>query len=126
MSTGEAVAESVLLGVVELREAKRLQAALRDKNVELTLVSNPETCASGSCAPTVELRALPGDVEVFRDFLRAERDRALQGLDVDAARLESVFDPEQPEATCPACGTRFATTNTECPDCGLGFSTARE
>jgi hypothetical protein len=35
--------------------------------------------------------------------------------------FEAVVDFDRPEATCPACGTTFATTTDRCPDCGLRF-----
>lgn len=36
--------------------------------------------------------------------------------------MDTVVDFDQPEATCPACGTVFATTANRCPDCGLRFA----
>jgi ribosomal protein S27E len=113
--------ETVLLGVIELQEAKRLRAAMLERGVELELRNNPETCSTGGCAPSVEVRARLGDVERFRELVESERSRSLDGLEIDASRLESVFDTSAAEAQCPACGTRFSTLNRECPDCGLVF-----
>jgi rRNA maturation endonuclease Nob1 len=36
-------------------------------------------------------------------------------------RINQVFDPENPTAVCPACGTEFSTHLGECSDCGLAF-----
>ncbi|MEZ5962900.1 MAG: zinc ribbon domain-containing protein [Planctomycetota bacterium] len=36
--------------------------------------------------------------------------------------MDAVVDFDQAEATCPACGTVFATTANRCPDCGLRFA----
>lgn len=116
----------MLLGVIEISEAKRIRAALAKQGVELLMVSNPGTCSSGSCGASVELRAAPADIAAFQSFMHTERERSLEGLNVDASRLDSVFDPSLAEATCPACGTCFATTSSECPDCGLIFQVGEE
>ena len=43
-------------------------------------------------------------------------------LDDEArAAASHVVDFDAAEAECPACGTRFATTQPRCPECGLNF-----
>ena len=114
--------ETVLLGLIELVEAKRLRNALAETGVQLELISNPKTCKSGGgCAATVEVYGLARDVAAFKSFLDEERARILEGLGHDAARSNEVFDDQKSQAVCPACGTEFSTQCTECPDCGLGF-----
>ncbi len=120
----DAASETVLLGVIEIVEAKRLRNALADTGVQLELISNPETCKSGGgCVATVEVYARTQDVERFKTFLEAERARIMVGLGPNAIHSNEVFDDEKEKAVCPACGTEFSTKATECPDCGLGFGT---
>ncbi len=121
--TGESETSSgVLLGVCPLREAKRIQSRLELLGVPTRLGSNPDTCTTGGCSPTVELWALhQADLPAIQAFFVAEKDRNHQGLDFDPAVTEAVFDPTQSSALCPACGTQFSTTLKECPDCGLVF-----
>lgn len=118
--------EKVLLGILDLTEAKRLRGELESKGVELELVSNPETCADGKCGPgggtKVEIYARDEDVKTFQQFISGERSRMLEGLGVRPELLEQVYDTEKGTAVCPACGTEFSTQAAECPDCGLGFA----
>lgn len=110
-----------LVGILDLKEAKRIQSILADRGVRLHLLRNPETCSSGSCAPSVEVHAAPADLAKIREFFVEERSRSLAGLDFDPALVGEVFDPSKDSARCPACGTVFSTQLTTCPDCGLGF-----
>lgn len=111
----------VLLGVIELAEAKRIRSALLTKGVDLEFMHNPETCSSGSCKTSVEVYVDPGQAEVVLEFLRAERANLLEGLGEMIKHAGEVFDTAKDQATCPACGTSFSTSAKECPDCGLVF-----
>jgi hypothetical protein len=113
--------EYVLLGAVDYAEAKRLKSALEDRGVILKIVSNPESCGTGGCSPKLELFARQEDLPKFQEFIVEERTRALGGLDHEAGLADEVFDSEKESARWPACGTSFATTQSECPDCGLCF-----
>lgn len=108
-----------LLGIIEFNEAKRLQAALAERGIEIRLFNNPQTCSTGGCAPSVEVHANETDLPVISEWLGAERTRLFEGLEYDPALSDEVFDPEKESARCPACGTQFAMTSPECPDCGL-------
>lgn len=127
MSETEQKAEYVRIGEAPIREAKRLQAALEARGVVVRLASDPEQC--NSCSPKIMMSIHVSQVEVFQAFLREERAHMF-GLDASqlpdesstSLRSESVFDPDQENATCPACGTTFSTKLAECPDCGLGFA----
>lgn len=112
---------TVLAGIAELPEAKRLRAALMERGVEVWLVSNPATCSTGKCGSKVELRVLAESLPELKAFLASERERSLEGLGADPRLLEQVYDASAEQATCPACGTTFSTQKQECPDCGLGF-----
>lgn len=113
--------EKLLLGVVELDEAKRLRSALLTTGVELEFVHNPETCSDKSCKPKVELYVAQNKAEKVLEFLRRERENLMAGIESMAKHVDEVFDTGKAEATCPACGNVFATTAKECPDCGLVF-----
>ena len=111
----------VLMGIIDLQEAKRIRGHLGEKGIKLVLLGNPETCQTGSCGPTVEVWVEMDDLEVVKAFLAQERAKLFHGLNVDPALQGTVFDPEAETAQCPACGTVFSTRASECPDCGLGF-----
>lgn len=108
------------LGSSEFNEAKRLQSLLLERGIKLSLLSDAENCGKG-CKVTVEVYASEGDVPAIRDFFSEQKNRAFDGLNVNEALLEEVYDPEKGTARCPACGTEFPTTLKECPDCGLVF-----
>jgi hypothetical protein len=110
-----------LLGIFPIKEAKRIQAALAERGVKVSLVHNSETCESGSCAPSVEARFAAADLETVRSFAQDERARDHGDLEFDPALHDEVFDPTKDVARCPACGASFSTTKLECPECGLGF-----
>ena len=114
--------ENVLLGVLDLLEAKRLSSALESRGIKLLLVNNPETCSKPKQGPVVEVYAPEGDIETVKQFLAEERAKLLEGHDLDGVSHDHVFDTEKPTATCPACGTEFPTSSAECPECGLGFA----
>src|SRR4051794_38708381 len=115
--------DPILLGVIDLVEAKRIRDQLEEQGVELTIKNNPETCGSGGCKPRVEVYATEIDMPKVREYFQRERIQSLESLDVDPSfvlALESeVFDPEKESARCPACGTDFSTKLVECPECGL-------
>ncbi len=114
--------QTVLLGVIEFKEAKRIKAALLERGVTVHLISNPVTCSTGGCEITVEMHAAKEHLEAVQDFMRMERRRNLGDLNplVEAEGL--IFDPAQTQAQCPACGHQFSTEKSECPDCGLCFT----
>ena len=113
--------EWVTLGEVEYGEAKRLQAVLAERGVQMLLASNPDSCGTGGCKPKLEVRVPSQSMELVRAFFEEERKRSMDGLEHDASLGDEVFDPERATARCPACGTEFSTQLKECPDCGLCF-----
>lgn len=111
----------VLIGTVEYQEAKRLRSLLEELKVHLELVSNPETCSTGSCKVTVEIYAARADLPIIAQVFESEHARLFDGLEQDNALIDEIYDPEKPTARCPACGTEFSTEAKACPDCGLVF-----
>lgn len=106
------------IAVMNLQEAKDFQTMLKDKGIEVVLNHDDQTCTRG-CAVTVELHGRDADLEKIQEAYTESYQKLLDGLEYDPEVVNSVFDTSQGEATCPACGHQFATTNAECPDCGL-------
>src|SRR4051812_41002111 len=100
------MSDRVLLGIIDLVEAKRIRASLGEMGVKLEMISNPDTCSSGgSCKPTVELYASEPDLPKVAEFFRFEKERDQGGIEVNPELLGQVFDSEKASAVCPACGT---------------------
>ncbi len=114
-------AEKVLLGVMELVDAKRLKERLAEMGVEIELGHNKQTCTRG-CKVTVEVWGYPKDLPKIQGVLDEERSKLLEDIDFDPKQGEQVFDPSKETAVCPACGTEFSTELKECPECGLSFA----
>ncbi|MGK5086225.1 hypothetical protein WDW86_01600 [Bdellovibrionota bacterium FG-2] len=113
--------ELILLGQMDLAEAKRIRSILEDQGVVFQLRTEVEACNSKGCKPTAQVYTRDADLPVIREFFEKEHVRSLAGLEVNHELQNAVFDSEKSEATCPACGTVFSTLKTECPDCGLCF-----
>jgi tRNA(Ile2) C34 agmatinyltransferase TiaS len=112
----------VLLGAIEINEAKRLKEKLSTKNINIDLVHNETTCKKG-CVARVEAWAETNDIEAIQKMIHEENMHMImsEGTDVDPEQIHQVFDDEAETAICPACGTSFSTKLKECPDCGLVF-----
>lgn len=112
----------VLAGSIDLTEGKRLKNLMADRGVELELRVNAESCGTGKCGTKVEVWVAEADLPKFKQLVDEERARMFDGLEVDPARVNQVYDDQNGEATCPACGQIFPTSCKECPECGLGFA----
>jgi hypothetical protein len=113
-------AEKMMLGIMELVDAKRLKEKLAEMGVEIELGHNKETCTKG-CKVTVEIWGNPQDLPKIQGVLSEERSKLMEDLDVDPDLANQVFDPDKNTAVCPACGAEFSTDLKECPECGLVF-----
>lgn len=112
--------EQILIGVMPLNEAKRLQIELKKRDLRSELKTNEETCTRG-CTVTVELWAQAEDQESLVLFLRENQAKDYDGLEVNAELLSQTFDPNSEEVICQACGEKFSPKQNECPDCGLVY-----
>ncbi len=110
--------EQVRLAVMPLSDAKEFQDQLKSKGVELILNHNEKTCTRG-CTVTVEVLGYEKDIEVIARAYQDNYQKLTEGHEVNWEIANSVFDPNQESATCPACGHHFSTNLSECPDCGL-------
>jgi hypothetical protein len=118
------MSESTLhfLGTALFTEAKRIQAALKERGVIVTLINNPDAPAAAGKPQKIEMYVEEEAVPQVAEFFRQEKARDLGGLEIQPELLDEVFDPEKDTARCPACSEVFSTRLTECPGCGLGFS----
>jgi len=114
--------ERILIGILELSEAKDLSDKLEPKGVYIAIKHNEQTCTKG-CVVKVEVWAQESDIPVIAETIKEEKMKIIdnEGLDIDKSLLEQVFDDEATTAVCPACGASFSTDNKECPECGLVF-----
>ncbi len=114
--------DKILVGVIEINEAKRLKDKLLEEGVQIDLVHNNETCAKG-CQTRIEFWANSKDINKVQEVLNQEVKKMIEkeGNNINHEQISSVFDSEAKTANCPACGTEFSTTLKECPDCGLVF-----
>ncbi|MFH1728442.1 MAG: hypothetical protein ABIA04_08490 [Pseudomonadota bacterium] len=113
--------ELLLIGTIEINEAKRLKYNMMERKADLEIRHNEETCTKG-CKTTVEVWIQKEHISIFQDMMKKEQEKLFDGLDINIDQINEVFDPEKEKATCPACGTVFSTKETECPDCGLNFA----
>lgn len=112
-------ADLVTIAKLPLEEAKLLQRDLRLIEVPATLNHDP-SCRSG-CSVTIDVVVPFSHAEAAVKLLRERFQAAAERPGMDWEKAQATFDPSQQEATCPACGTSFATTSSECPECGLCF-----
>lgn len=108
----------VKIAVMGLNEAKDFQKKLKERSIDLVLNHDESSCTRG-CAVTVEVHAKESDIPQIQEVYSENYMKSLDGLSFDSKIVNSVYDTSKGEATCPACGFNFSTTNTECPDCGL-------
>ena len=112
--------EKTMVGILPAREAELLRSKLARAGIDVACIYNHSTCTTG-CSPSMELWAHPDDVGSIRQFVEDSRAQIMKELGADLSIINEVFDSSKPEATCPACGTLFKTTNVQCPECGLQF-----
>jgi hypothetical protein len=110
--------QMVKMAVMPLQEAKSFQDQLKSKGIEIKLDHNEQTCTRG-CTVTVEVHGQEKDLPVIAQVYQENYAKLLEGHEVNFEVMNSVYDPNQEQATCPACGTDFSTKLTECPECGL-------
>jgi hypothetical protein len=108
----------VAIGVFKMADAEIIRTELREKEIEVVMYHNEQTCTTG-CATTVELHVGRDNVQQVVVYFEDKQNKRLDGYEFDRALLDEVYDPSQETARCPACGTVFATKHTSCTDCGL-------
>lgn len=112
--------DKVLLGVIGARDAEILESQLSAQGIAVATIYNHSSCTSG-CSPSKEIWAHAEDVPAIQKHMIKERLAMLEDMGVSLEQINQVYDSNELQATCPACGEIFKTTHTECPECGLRF-----
>lgn len=113
--------EEILIGVMDLQEAKTHQLRLKEKGINLDLKTNGATCTTG-CKVTVEVWGKESDQEMLKSYFNADFMKNVKGHVPNFEHISAVYDPTASEVICQACGMKFSPTLNECPDCGLVYS----
>ncbi len=95
-------------------------AFLRSAGIDAALVRPPADCSTG-CSPKVWLAVATPQLAEAARVLQEQKEQEERQLDEAGRAAAQIVDFDAAEATCPACGTAFATTSTRCPECGLNF-----
>lgn len=111
----------VLIGVMDLHEAKTHQLRLKSLGINLALKTNGETCTTG-CKVTVEVWGQSSDQAALQGYFQNDLLKNLKGHVPNFEHLSQVYDPAAQEVICQACGMKFTPSARECPDCGLVYS----
>lgn len=112
--------EKIMIGMIGARDAEILESRLAKHGIEVATIFNHTTCKTG-CSPSKEIWAHSEDVGAIQQILHQEHIKMLEEMGANPDQINQVFDPTNPLAICPACGTEFATSMQQCPDCGLAF-----
>lgn len=118
--------ERVQIGAANIHEAERIKGHLSARGVMVDLAVSPGDCSGGACGIKAEIWARVADLKAVAAYFADEHQKRHAGLEFDPELVGQVFDRDAGEATCPACGTKFATSQDECPDCGLSFAVPAE
>ena len=112
-----AIRKGPVLQIKQLRDE-----LLRQGIAALAGTENGAACATGCRGPEVLLQVRESDLPAVMAVLAMEYRQSTSLADHDLSLVGEVYDAGADEATCPACGCRFATSLTTCPDCGLCFA----
>ncbi len=104
-----------------LSEMRHLSDLLDGENIGTLLAGDEKTCAK-NCCPSVYNLLVKREEGTDALHIIEEEHRSVTGLaHHDSNTDDTIFNPHDREAQCPACGHTFPTTQTTCPDCGLTF-----
>jgi hypothetical protein len=105
-------------------QMKQLQTYLRQLGIpSLAVKEASDGCNKGCCrGGEVLLQVRTSDLQEVMVALEQEYRQSTGLSDHDTSLVGAVYNVHAEEATCPACGFRFATSSTTCPDCGLCFA----
>jgi ferredoxin len=102
-------------------QMKELQVLLERQGIP-SLAIKDSSCGKGCCGNDLILQIRMSDVQEAMAFLEQDHVRSTALNEHDTTHAGAVFNTAAENATCPACGCSFPTTQAECPDCGLCFA----
>ncbi|MCI5142879.1 MAG: hypothetical protein D3909_14355 [Candidatus Electrothrix sp. ATG1] len=105
-----------------LVQMKDLQAMLKREGIPSLAVSEDSNCGQGSCATNLFVQVRREDLQDVMAILERDHIQSTGLEDHNLSTAGAVFDTAVEQATCPACGHSFSTTEASCPDCGLCFA----
>lgn len=103
-------------------EMKELQIKLEREGIPSLVVQEGGGCGQGCCGTNLLVQVRMSDVQDVLAILEQEHVRSTGLAEHDTTHAGAVFNAAAENATCPACGCSFATTQATCPDCGLCFA----
>ncbi|MCW5208158.1 hypothetical protein VU11_05815 [Desulfobulbus sp. US2] len=104
-----------------LVQMKDFQSMLKREGIPSIAVSEDSNCGQGSCATNLFVQIRKSDLQDVVAILERDHVRSTGLEDHDLSTAGAVIDTAAEQATCPACGYSFSTTEASCPDCGLCF-----
>lgn len=103
-------------------QMKDFQSMLKREGIPSLAVNENSSCGQGTCATNLFVRVRQDDLQEVMAILERDHIRSTGLEDHDLSTVGAVIDTEAEQATCPACGYSFSTTESTCPDCGLCFA----
>jgi hypothetical protein len=104
-------------------QIKELQVFLERESIpSLSIKDDGGGCGQGCCGTDLLLQVRMTDVQEVFAILEQEHVRSTALEEHDTTYAGAVFNTAAEQATCPACGCTFSTSESTCPDCGLCFA----
>lgn len=103
-------------------QMKELQFLLEREGIPSLAVKEGGSCGPGGCGTDLLVQVRMSDVQEVIAILDQEHVRSTGLAGHDTTHSGAVFNTAAENATCPACGCSFSTTQATCPDCGLCFA----
>ncbi len=100
-------------------EIKALEDILKGERIASLVKGDEDGCGKGCRPENLELQVRAQDAEEALALIQTRYHLSTGLAEYDRTFADEVFDPQQGDATCPACGHCFATSITTCPECGL-------
>jgi ribosomal protein L37E len=104
-----------------LADMRHLSDLLKGENIGTLLAGDDNSCSKSCCPSVYDLLVKREDGMDALHIVEDEHKRVTGLAQHENANGDTVFNPHENEAQCPACGHSFPTTKTTCPDCGLSF-----
>ncbi|XOF34923.1 MAG: hypothetical protein ACL93V_06435 [Candidatus Electrothrix sp. YB6] len=102
-------------------QMKDFQVMLKREGFPSLAVSEDSSCRQG-CGTNLLVQIRKSDLQEVMAILERDHIRSTGLEEHDLSTAGAVFDTDAEQATCPACGHSFSTTETSCPECGLCFA----